>query len=333
MKATLEKKSVFCNSNNFTVYERPMEDGSLALDASARVVESPEFEDQPIIGLGLDDGLVHQDSRSSADISEKKKKKKSTDAPAWARLKGLLLKRLKGKAIWVKLDFKEFEKLTGISERQIRRAKKTLEENDQELVFRTVLKRKASNECKEQNRGWEVIVALKSNLKYDEEPLFEDTDGSSRCVRENLLSSNIERLPDTPSIDKGPKGQQKETTTAGPKFNFFVNNFQLFPETPKIRKFAHFLKRILKNRHWDNCKIIFRQAHAYNYILKGLRMGADRDDIIFAYCGALETRHADATDYGLNNGNHTLKWEPSSTVTLAMEVLKKIMKRKAKGIL
>lgn len=332
MKTTLAKSAYHCNNEDFPVYERPQADGSLISGASTRVVEFQESEGQLEVELGLNDELLHLEGRSWADIPQEEVIKRRKDAPAWARLKGFLLRRLRGKAIWVKLDFKAFEKLTGLSDRQIRRAKNTLQERDHDLVFRTVLKRKTDSP-KEHNRGWQVIVALKDTLAYDKEPLFEDTDGKSRHLREDLMSSDIERLPDTLSNKKGPKGQQIETTTAKPKFNFFVNNSKLFPETPKLRRFAHFLKRLLTNRHWDNCKIIFRPAHAYNYVLKGLRMGADRDDILYAYGGALESRHQDATDFGLNKGDPTMKWEPSSTASLAIEVLKRMMKRKQQAII
>ncbi len=89
----------------------------------------------------------------------------------------------------------------------------------------------------------------------------------------------------------------------------------------RLRRFAWGLGRLLIAKHWDNCKVRPDLRHAFRYAWRSLRIGHRFDDILAAYDSALHRRHQDATDWGLNHGTPTALWEPSSTVTLAAQML------------
>ncbi|MBA3849335.1 MAG: hypothetical protein C0502_04990 [Opitutus sp.] len=91
----------------------------------------------------------------------------------------------------------------------------------------------------------------------------------------------------------------------------------------KLGRLAAFLARHeLAPAHWDNCKVRFGFGHAFNFALSALVRGFDRNRIRRAYESALHRRHRDATDLGLNTGRPTtVRWEPSSTVSLARTLL------------
>lgn len=89
----------------------------------------------------------------------------------------------------------------------------------------------------------------------------------------------------------------------------------------RLRGFAFGLGRVLLGKHWDNCKVRPDLRHAFRYAWRSLRAGHAFHDIVAAYDSALHRRHQDATDWGLNHGTPTALWEPSSTVTLAAQML------------
>jgi hypothetical protein len=89
----------------------------------------------------------------------------------------------------------------------------------------------------------------------------------------------------------------------------------------KLRaKAAWMARKQLAAIHYDNCKVVFRFGHGFNFALKALKAGFLAADIVAAYRAALEQRHKDATDAWLN-GHGPLTWEPSSTVSLAWDLL------------
>lgn len=88
-------------------------------------------------------------------------------------------------------------------------------------------------------------------------------------------------------------------------------------------KAAVMARKELHPLHWDNCKVLYRFGHAFRYALRGLVAGYADEAIVRAYDAALHQRHKDATDSGLGSGNPKAKWEPSSTVSLAAEMLGK----------
>lgn len=91
----------------------------------------------------------------------------------------------------------------------------------------------------------------------------------------------------------------------------------------EINRLAGFVaRRDLAALHWDNCKVLYRFAHAFNFAAAALARGFDRRAIVQAYEQALHSRHRDATDFGMNTGQATtVRFEPSSTITLAAGLL------------
>lgn len=90
----------------------------------------------------------------------------------------------------------------------------------------------------------------------------------------------------------------------------------------RLRRFAFGLGRLLTAEHWDNCKVRPDARHAFRFAWRCLRAGYPFHEIRAAYSAALHQRHKDATDFGLNHGTPTALWEPSSTVTLAADLLR-----------
>ncbi len=96
------------------------------------------------------------------------------------------------------------------------------------------------------------------------------------------------------------------------------------PRSRKIAALAAVVARTdLAGQHWDNCKVQFRFPHAFLFAFRALSEGHALKAIVHAYDLAVHQRHKDATDYDLNHGAHLTKWQPSSTVTLAEEILRR----------
>jgi hypothetical protein len=99
-------------------------------------------------------------------------------------------------------------------------------------------------------------------------------------------------------------------------------NAGLSPGASRLRGFAWAVARNLQACHWDSCKVRFDLRHAFNFTLQWLQSGRLFNDIRDAYDAALHQRHKDATDWDLNNGRNLVRWAPSSTVTLASQLLR-----------
>ena len=231
------------------------------------------------------------------------------------RLKGWIRRRLKlSKRAWIQVDFQSFQKLTRSSDRQIRRAKKELE-SDSDLIFRTVLK--------SSGRGWSVLVtfARKDEDGREPTPFFNDKSGKNRRCRRSLRSPG---LTDTPNVKESLRGIQFKETPLRRGFEKHPAFFKPIrkPSQGMIR-LAHHLKREIETLHWDNSKVIFRPQHAFSFALRALKAGFTRVSILRTYENALKRRHGDATDLGLSTGDPKLCFEPSSTVSLAFELLNK----------
>lgn len=118
--------------------------------------------------------------------------------------------------------------------------------------------------------------------------------------------------------DFSPKNKQKLKHRAGPAAQAKAVDVEA-----RLRRKAWWVARQCAAKHWDNCKVRVSLRHAYGYALRSLRGGKRAADSIAAYDAALHQRHMDATDAGLSSGNASLKWSPSSTVSLAAALLAK----------
>lgn len=88
-----------------------------------------------------------------------------------------------------------------------------------------------------------------------------------------------------------------------------------------IRKFAFLIAKSLKYDFRDNLKVEYHPGMVYKYCEWSLLMGYKEKDIRKAFLYALEKRHVDATDVSLNKQEPNFKFELSSTVSLARELL------------
>ena len=240
----------------------------------------------------------------------------------------------------MKIDFASLADGFGCSIRHLRRIKNDLEKLGH-LRFRTM--------NRADGRGQQVICALTSRLKFDKEPLLRSVDGRDRHVKTRIDGIPIQSLVVVMAVNPNRSGDmsvlpilaEQITPRLGdiPYRREFSNENQqggpppspgsgIQPRkdrgtpTPKQIGLAHVLKRQLEPMHWDNCKVEFSLAHAFGYCWRSLAAGFDQGSVLSAYDQALHRRHADATDHGLNEGNPRLKWCASSTVSLALALLR-----------
>lgn len=186
-------------------------------------------------------------------------------------------------------DFNRIERGTGMSRRTIERALAWLREHDADFQF---FKRRVG-------RSYAVRVSDRQKRPpFPPHPL--SPHGNSSGIDRNTAG----RVSGKPPIPKATKPALKQPSR-------------------EINRLAGFVaRRDLAALHWDNCKVFFRFAHAFNFAAAALARGYARREIVTAYESALLRRHRDATDYGLNTGQATtVRFEPSSTVTLAAELL------------
>ena len=217
-----------------------------------------------------------------------------------ARLQGFILRRLKNSSrSWVKVSPGHFQSVTGLSRRQFFYAKRALELWKDRLVeFRTVLK--------QGGRGWE-IVATAISLPNTMEVFSYTSTGNDRRRRTNLRRSYVTECN---PIRGTPKGVQE---TKPP--------LRILEPSASMIRLAHHLKRVIEGLHWDNCKVIYSPAHAFNYSRDMLVRGINYELILGAYERGLSAMHATATDMGLLEGNPRLRFVASSTVARARQLL------------
>lgn len=95
------------------------------------------------------------------------------------------------------------------------------------------------------------------------------------------------------------------------------------PDPKRLKALAFFLSREWeRSLPWDNCKVKLDKPMLYLYALDGLYEGLSWERLEAVLDYALHERHAQATDEGLSSGSPGLKYECSSTISLAREVLK-----------
>lgn len=97
---------------------------------------------------------------------------------------------------------------------------------------------------------------------------------------------------------------------------------EVAPAPSRLKALAFFLSRQWANTlPWDNCKVKLSKPMLYLYAKDGLYEGLSWERLEFALDTAIHERHAQATDEGLSSGNPGLKYECSSTISRAREML------------
>ncbi len=215
---------------------------------------------------------------SDRQITRKRLKRSLSRVPfprSAIRLKGYLRAVFdSGLPSW-EFDFAAITRRTGMSRRTVERALAWLRENDLTFKF---LKRRVG-------RSYAVRVSDRQKIPpFPPHPL--SPHGNSYGIKSNTAGR---------VSGQGPVSQPQASR--------------------EINRLAGFVaRRDLAPLHWDNCKVHFRFAHAFNFAAAALARGFAKAVIVAAYEAALIRRHRDATDAGKI-------FEPSSTVTLARELL------------
>lgn len=207
------------------------------------------------------------------------------------RLKGYLRGVFAARMPSWDFDFAKIVRATGMSRRTVERALAWLRENDGDFIFLT----------RRVGRSYAVRVSDRHfRPPFPPHPL--SPHGNSFGIDRNTAG----RISGQAAIPK-PQGTKPA----------------LKQPSREINRLAGFVaRRDLAALHWDNCKVLFRFAHAFNFAAAALARGFDRRAIVAAYETALHRRHRDATDLGMNRGEATtVRFEPSSTVTLAKTLL------------
>ena len=91
-------------------------------------------------------------------------------------------------------------------------------------------------------------------------------------------------------------------------------------------RLAHRLKRLLLGHFWDNSKVEvpMNPGQIYNFCLRWITKGVDVNQIEKAFETALHKLHGTATDIGLLVGDPSLKFNISSTIVKADNLLTKL---------
>jgi len=88
-----------------------------------------------------------------------------------------------------------------------------------------------------------------------------------------------------------------------------------------MRQKAFWMARQLAKHFYDNCKVKLCMPMLVTFAQWAIERGFEEKVILGVFNSALLTRHADATDMGLNQGCPGFKFEMSSTVSLARTLL------------
>jgi len=194
----------------------------------------------------------------------------------------------KARHSWIELSPGTFCKMTGCSRRTFFYAKRKLETyHSPTLSFKTVLK--------STGRGWRILVSAAAGY------LFRQEKGHDRRARDRLLTTEC--------------SSYIRNTTCSRNITPTLGGFGLSPPSSSQIRLAHWIKRQLEDRHWDNCKVKYSPGMAFLYARDMIALSRECSEIIRFYGHYLEYYHGLATDMG------TI-WAPSSTVSAARRALR-----------
>ena len=267
--------------------------------------------------------------------------------PSAARLLGFLRKlwTKSSRTGWIHFELKKFAAFSGLSERQVQRAKNHLQATGA-VIFVTI-----SNSCG--SRGHKVYAGDPSVLDGTSKTLMAWTaDGSERHrwdkIRGELHAipcpkpsekpakpaSGCPRQPTDIKIDPLTKGKSLQHWN---EFTFQVNGLKSGllgrgesppgltwnpkrTQTSTERKLAWFVVRKISRLWWDNCKVQHpgkSLGGIYNLVLRWIGRGVNISDILSNFQISLEKMHGLCVDFQLMRGEPDLRFSVGSTITLA----------------
>jgi hypothetical protein len=145
-------------------------------------------------------------------------------------------------------------------------------------------------------------------------------------VRPAHIVGHLKSLPDTchyrerrnlSSKNKKPALRDRIFACSGPELRRWATGKQL--------RLAYFEARSAIAWHiWDNCKVKAQPELLKSLWLAGLLAGYTPKQVEKAFAKALKVSHGLATDIGLLENNHRLKFEMSHTVAEAKRILMRL---------
>lgn len=269
--------------------------------------------------------------------------------PSAARLLGFLrrLWQKSSRTGWVHFELKKFATFSGLSERQVQRAKNHLQTTGAAL-FVTI-----SNQSGV--RGHRVFAGDPSVLASTSQTLMAWSSSGRERHRWDKIRGALHPLPRSSQGRKGQENQVEPSTTSPPRppdiFNALhtrgkslqhsktslsqVNGLESGPllagsgppglvwhrkgrETASERRLAWFLTRRISRLWWDNCKVQHpgeKLGGIYNLALRWIGRGVNISDIQKNFRVALEKMHGLCVDFQLLRGQPQLRFTVGSTIT------------------
>lgn len=181
---------------------------------------------------------------------------------------------------------------------------------------------KALNELKVSRRTKERIIAkLRENAeRYGLEFFKDGKDGRVLMVRKLVKST---RQAWNAPLYKETKEKEESINTVSCRIskNQEKGSVKWKPSGDILGLIFWLSREIKKKCFWDNVKVKDNPGMRHRYVEDGVMAGIEKGELVRCFDEALHQRHGDATDMGLNCGMPTFKFELSSTVSLAREML------------
>ena len=266
--------------------------------------------------------------------------------PSAARLLGFLRKlwTKSSRTGWVHFELKKFAAFSGLSERQVQRAKNHLQVTGA-VIFVTISNSSGGRGHKvyagdpltldgtsKTLMAWSVLGRERhrwDKIRGDLHPLpcpkssENPTKLASGCPRQ---PTDISAPPHTRgkaySIGMTSLGVQvnglKSCLDRGSSPPGLIWNVQR-TETSTERNLAWFVVRKISKCWWDNCKVMHprkKLGGIYNLVLRWIGRGVNISDIISNFQISLEKMHGLCVDFQLMRGEPDLRFNVGSTITL-----------------
>ena len=274
--------------------------------------------------------------------------------PSAARLLGFLRKlwTKSSRTGWIHFELKKFAAFSGLSERQVQRAKNHLQVTGA-VIFVTISNSSGS-------RGHKVYAGDPSVLDGTSQTLMAWSVTGRERHRWVKIRGELHPLPRSKSSEKPAKlasDCSRQPTdilnvplTRGKSlqhwndFTCQVNGLNSYPlgrgehgalgrvesppgltwnpkrpESSTERKLAWFVVRKISRLWWDNCKVQHPEQKLggiYNLVLRWIGRGVNISDIISNFQISLEKMHGLCVDFQLMRGEPELRFTVGSTITL-----------------
>ena len=274
--------------------------------------------------------------------------------PSAARLLGFLRKlwSKSSRTGWIHFELKKFASFSGLSERQVQRAKNHLQATGA-VIFVTISNSSGS-------RGHKVYAGDPSVLDGTSQTLMAWSVTGRERHRWDKIRGELHALPRSKSSEKPaklasdcsrqPTDIQNSPLTRGKSlqhwndFTWQVNGLNSDPlgrgghgvlgrvesppgltwnpkrtETSTERNLAWFVVRKISRLWWDNCKVkhpLNKLGGIYNLVRRWIGRGVNISDIISNFQISLEKMHGLCVDFQLMRGEPDLRFSVGSTITL-----------------